>query len=254
MSFINIFRKKESVFKGPAKNIIVNEDKKYKTLRFNEVVQTRVAKNSIFSGEYWDLFPPLCYAFEKPDILMIGLGGGAILKEITSLFENTKIDVVEINPDVIRIYKQFFEIKNSKNNSHIYKKDGFDFVKQKNSVYDLIILDAYEVDKIPNKFLTEEFILNSYKSLKKNGILSINCIDTMRKDGTENLFISTLNKFFEVYSLGSGFMTANKILICFKGKSNSSNMLQIINKNLEKNKNTRFLLNVYLNANRESLK
>ncbi len=254
MGFIDFFRRKEVIFKGPRKNIVVNEDKKYKTLKFNGVVQTRISKNSIFSGEYWDLFPPLCYAFEKPNILMIGLGGGAILKEIDMLFQNVRVDIAEVNPEIIRIYKEFFQEKILKNTSSIYNKDGFDFVKEKNSSYDLIILDAYDVDKIPEKFLTEEFIINSHKALKENGILAINCIDTMRFDGSENIFLNYLNKFFEVYSLGSGFMTANKIVICFKERSSSSKTLEKINDNLMKNKSTRFLLNVYLNVARENNK
>ncbi len=254
MSLINFLRKKETVFKGPTKKIIINEDKKYKTIKFNGVVQTRISKNSIFSGEYWDLFPPLCYAFEKPNILMIGLGGGAILKEIESLFKNINIDIAEINPDVIRIYKQFFQDKTSKSISNIYNKDGFDFVKEKNSVYDIIILDAYDIDKIPEKFLGEDFVIKSHRALKDNGVLAINCIDTMRYDGTENIFLRHLNNFFDVYSLGSGFITANKIIICFKEKSSSSEILQKINDSLLKNKETRFLLNAYLNVVREDNK
>lgn len=248
MGFIDFFKRKENVFKGPNGNIIVDEDKKYKTLRFNEVVQTRINKTSIFSGEYWDLFPPICYAFEKPNVLMIGLGGGAIIKELEVLFPNISIDVAEINPEIIRIYKEFFKEKTLNDISKIYNKDGFEFVKEKISRYDLIILDAYDVDKIPEKFLTEEFIIRANKSLKEKGILAINCIDTMRYNGTENIFLKYLNKFFDVYSLGSGFMTANKIIICFKEKSSSEKMLQKINDNLIKNKETRFLLNVYLNV------
>ncbi|MGC8479303.1 MAG: spermidine synthase [Candidatus Micrarchaeia archaeon] len=250
MTFLNIFKKRNFVIKSFGKKIEISEDEKYKTLKFNGVIQSRVNKKSVFSGEYWDLIPPVCYVFEKPNILMIGLGGGSIIKEISKIFTRANIDVVEINNEVISLYKNFFKDNEIEDSVKIYNKNGFDFVSSRKNTYDIIILDAYEIDNIPEEFLTEEFVKNSYRSLKENGILVINCIDSMIINNSLNNYLFKLDKLFSNYSLGSGFMTANKILLCFKNLDPDESFNRICEE-LSKNVSMRFLLNAYYSPVKE---
>ena len=224
------------------KKIHISEDSKYKSLKFNDVVQSRISKVSSFGGDYWDIFPPLVLAFEKPKVLMIGLGGGTIINGIRTLVGNDVfLDVVEINNEVIRLYKEFFKWDSL---THIYNNDGFEHLKYKKSYYDIIILDAYDIDKIPEKFLSDEFINISDTAIKKNGILAINCIDSMRLDGGIKKYIERLKKKFFVFSIAPGFITANSILLCSKDKD-FKNKIEKIKEKLYSKKEHRFLVTAY---------
>src|SRR6266550_4957466 len=62
----------------------------------------------------------------RPDakkMLIIGLGGGSIPKKIQKEFPNIEIDAVEIDPEVIRIAKDHFNVKEGKN-LRLHAHDG----------------------------------------------------------------------------------------------------------------------------------
>ncbi len=242
MEFLNAFFKNKNKVRTTDKKISIDENEKYKTLRFNGVVQSRIDNFSYLGGDYWDLFPPLCFAFKKPQMLMIGLGGGTIIKGINEIFkENINIEVVEINSEVIRIYNKFFNIKSD---IKIINLDGFEYLQKKEKVYDIIILDAYDVDTIPEQFLTEKFVIAASSALRNNGILAINCISTMSLNDELQRYIDLIKKKLFVYSIIPGIVSSNKILLC-SNKDIIRDKINIIIKELSKNKQNSAILAAY---------
>ena len=113
-------------------------------------------------------------ANERPaHILMIGLGGGSLVKYCHKYLPDTRITVLEIDADVIGL-REKFSIPPDSERLQIIHVDALKFVEQNNLGYDVILLDGYDVDGLVTSLLTDEFIFSCKKILTHNGVLVTN--------------------------------------------------------------------------------
>lgn len=109
-------------------------------------------------------------------VLVIGLGGGVLPTALQKLYPTIQIDAIEIDPAVVRVAIKFFDFNPGKQ-VHIIEQDGRVFVKhalKQNTRYDLIILDAFDHEYIPEHLLTKEFITEVRGLLADKGVLAAN--------------------------------------------------------------------------------
>ncbi len=109
-------------------------------------------------------------------ILMVGLGGGSLAEALGTLFPEAEMDLVEIDPAVVRVARRFFEFEPTAR-MHIHEVDARVFGKRavKRGVrYDLILLDAYNGDYIPEHLMTREYLEETRALLTPNGVLAAN--------------------------------------------------------------------------------
>lgn len=127
-------------------------------------------------------------------ILLLGVAGGSVIKTLVDEIEyKGKITGVEIDPDIIQIANQYFNLDQIKQ-LEIIIDDAFEFVLKTKNKYDLIIIDIFEDIKMPN-FLFESFFSERICSLLKNhGFVLFN---TMILDEAHNVrnrkYISEIN-------------------------------------------------------------
>lgn len=107
------------------------------------------------------------------NILVIGAGDGGTVNQLIKYKTIKSIDVVEIDSEVVRVSKQYFDIAKSfddpRVNLHI--EDGLKYVRHVNGQYDLIIVDSTDPFGPGEGLFTKEFYGNCYKALNDNGIL-----------------------------------------------------------------------------------
>lgn len=97
-------------------------------------------------------------------ILLLGVAGGSVIKTLIDEIEyEGKITGVEIDPDMIQIANQYFDLDKIKQ-LEIVIDDAFEFVLKTKNKYDLIIIDIFEDIKMPN-FLFESFFSRRICSL-----------------------------------------------------------------------------------------
>ena len=97
-------------------------------------------------------------------ILLLGVAGGSVIKTLIDEIEyKGKITGVEIDPDMIQIANQYFDLDKIKQ-LEIVIDDAFEFVLKTKNKYDLIIIDIFEDIKMPN-FLFESFFSRRICSL-----------------------------------------------------------------------------------------
>ncbi|KQO21275.1 spermidine synthase [Flavobacterium sp. Leaf82] len=127
-------------------------------------------------------------------ILLLGVAGGSVIKTLVDEIEyKGKITGVEIDPDMIQIANQYFNLDQIKQ-LEIIIDDAFEFVLKTKNKYDLIIIDIFEDIKMPN-FLFESFFSERICFLlEKNGFVLFN---TMILDEAHNVrnqkYISEIN-------------------------------------------------------------
>lgn len=131
---------------------------------------------------------------EMDHILLLGVAGGSVIKTLVDEIEyKGKITGVEIDPDMIQIANQYFNLDKIKQ-LEIIIDDAFEFVLKTKDQYNLIIIDVFEDIKMPN-FLFEFFFSERVCSLLKNrGFILFN---TMILDEAHNVrnrkYISEIN-------------------------------------------------------------
>ncbi len=115
----------------------------------------------------------------QPDpqrILVIGLGGGTLPTAFAELFDEAHIDTVEIDPGVLRVARTWFGFRPGPQ-QQVHLQDGREFVEQavaRGDTYDLIVLDAYDIDYIPEHLMTREFLQAVRDLLAPGGVVAAN--------------------------------------------------------------------------------
>lgn len=117
---------------------------------------------------------PLAVHPHVKNVLVIGAGDGGAVRELTRYPEIGRIDLVEIDGQVIEVCKKFLPQTSCKMDDprvHIYVEDGLKFVRRHADEYDLIIVDSTDPFGPGEGLFTKEFYGNCYKALKEDGIM-----------------------------------------------------------------------------------
>ena len=108
--------------------------------------------------------------------LLLGLGVGsvpAIIEE--ELVMNCKITAVEKDPLMIELGKKYFNLQRF-NNLHIVYDDALHFVDTNKQQYELIIIDLFVDNHVPEPFTSETFLSKLVELLSTEGYLLFNMI------------------------------------------------------------------------------
>jgi len=117
---------------------------------------------------------PLLMTDDVDRVLFVGGGGFTGPKHFAAEYDAT-VDVVELDPEVIRTAKRYFDLEESAQ-LNVYNTGGRQFLQETNRTYDLIVLDAYKKDKVPFQLATVEFMRLADSRLDDDGVLFANLI------------------------------------------------------------------------------
>jgi len=109
-------------------------------------------------------------------ILIVGLGGGSLPEALAAQLPHAQMDLIEIDPAVVRVAKAYFEFQPSPL-MHIHEVDARVFGKRaalRGARYDLILLDAFNGDYIPEHLMTREYLEETRALLSPTGVLAAN--------------------------------------------------------------------------------
>ncbi|MFZ5998647.1 MAG: spermidine synthase [Nitrospirota bacterium] len=157
---------------------------------------------------------------EPSDILVIGLGAGAVPKYLHKRYPDANIDIVEIDPEILNVARTYFNFKDD-DKMRVFINDGRMFVKRAKKRYDIIFLDAYRNGSIPFHLTTREFLLETKKILKPGGVV------------TSNILSERMNQFHD--SMVATYQDVFKQLYLFVGE-NSMNYIFVVTDHQEEMK------------------
>jgi spermidine synthase len=120
------------------------------------------------------------------DVLFVGGGGFSGPKNFLSTYSDVRIDVVEIDSDVISAARDYFNLPVDNGSSlMIYNDDARNFLSKTEKKYDLIILDAFSKNYIPFHLMTLEYFQLLDKKLTSDGVIISNNIGSMTGDRSD---------------------------------------------------------------------
>lgn len=110
---------------------------------------------------------------EPKHILMIGLGGGSLVKFCYRHLPHCHITVLEIDADVIALRQQFM-LPADDERLNIIHCDALPYLQQHALQVDVILLDGFDEQGIVQELNTASFYASCYAALTPNGILVAN--------------------------------------------------------------------------------
>lgn len=148
----------------------------------NRVFHSQWNPGNPFSGGIWDcLSLPVFYRdrTEPWRVLLLGVGGGAVIQQLKRLITIDQLSAVEIDEHHLNIARRWFGI----NDEHValIHDDAVNWLYSYDSEpYDLIIDDLFghaSGEPVRACELEHDWLLALYKNLKPDGLLIANCID-----------------------------------------------------------------------------
>lgn len=138
---------------------------------------------------------------EPKRALMIGLGGGTVANALRKAVPGLALDLVELDPAVIRVARTHFGFDPAQF-ATVAADDGRVFVKRagrEGKRYDLIVLDAFDHQYVPEHMMTREFFAEVKALLTENGIVAANSWATSRLYHSESAtFAAAFGPFFNL--------------------------------------------------------
>jgi len=133
---------------------------------------------------YTDYFN-LAFVFNQDIERVLFVGGGAFSgpKQFLAYYPNVRVDVVEIDTDVIQAARDYFGVVDDPR-LRVFVEDGRTFV-EKAGRYDLIVLDAYSKTYVPFHLMTREYMESLSRHLNPGGVIVSNLISSFIGDTSD---------------------------------------------------------------------
>ncbi|EKE77881.1 spermidine synthase [Gallaecimonas xiamenensis] len=163
---------------------------------------------------------------EPQQILMVGLGGGTVPALLHRLYPKASLDVVEIDPAVVKVAKAYFGFKEAAN-MQVTVSDARVFVKRaglKQAHYDLILLDAFNGDYIPEHLMTREFLEEVKALLSPAGVLVANTFSSSKLYHHESATYRAV--FGPFLNFRQPKVTLSRVIIASQGSLPDPDLLQ----------------------------
>ncbi|MBL4670361.1 MAG: fused MFS/spermidine synthase [Flavobacteriales bacterium] len=132
----------------------------------------------------------------KRNVLLLGLGGGSIVKHLTE--NGFNVEVCELDTRIEYVARKYFNLPK---NIKVTIDDARHYIKTTDKKYDAIIFDTFKGEETPNHIITKESLVEVKNLLNPNGLLLINSFNFI--EGEKGLGLRSIYKTLT----NSGFKT-----------------------------------------------
>jgi len=178
-------------------DIIVADSGEYRILRFEGInEQSKMLKSDVNSPVHNYIRAMLmAKAFTSPhNILILGLGGGALVRTLHALDVGLTIDVVELRAGVLSVARDCFSLPVSDNISYYIEDADYYVRKASTPNYDLIFSDLYSAFSMDPLQGSEIFLRSCLNKMRDNSWLVLNYHEIPRADSS---LYYTLHRLFD---------------------------------------------------------
>lgn len=133
----------------------------------------------LMTGHAWDAITAatLLHPGTLNRLLMLGLGGGTVLRQLRHFLPDLEITAVEIDGEMIRLARKYMDLDSL--NIQIKHVDAFEFLKETHGGYDVLIDDLYrcgEQDVERPARVDGELMATHCRQLNPGGTLVMNFV------------------------------------------------------------------------------
>lgn len=115
--------------------------------------------------------------FQRPaeSVLLLGLGGGDLVRCLHHYLPQTHLTTVEIDSAMVAVCRDWFALPES-DKFKIRIDDASHFLAKNQGRYELLLVDIYSGAEMPGLFFDSDFYRRCYDRLTENGMLVMNLI------------------------------------------------------------------------------
>ncbi|MBN1934792.1 MAG: fused MFS/spermidine synthase [Anaerolineae bacterium] len=202
---------------------------RYLMLNEGQGVHSIYDPNALSTFGTWDVLtvaplfnnPPFA-ADQVERICIIGLAAGTSARQATQVYGPIPIDGVEIDPAIVEVGRQYFDMNQPNLNVHL--TDGRFFLENTAERYDLIIIDAYRLPYIPFQLTTTEFFALAHSRLTPRGVVAVNVGRTESDYRMVEAIAATLGKHFAAIHAVNLVDTFNTVLVATQEATVAENL------------------------------
>lgn len=112
---------------------------------------------------------------KKKDILMLGGGTFTVPQHLAAAYPDSQIDVVEIDPALQAISRQYFGYKDHSNLT-VISDDARTYSNKTRKQYDIVMVDVYSNIDVPFSFTTTEYGKAIHRMMRPGGVVMVNMV------------------------------------------------------------------------------
>jgi spermidine synthase len=177
----------------------------------------------------WDYFlissyfnPPPYTPDRVESVAMIGLAGGTTARQFTEVYGPLPIDGIEIDPEVARVGRAYFEMNQP--NLNVIVADGRYALARSERRYTVVVLDAYRLPYIPPHLTTVEFFREVRAHLTDDGVVTINVGRTPEDYRIVEAMQATLLRVFSSTHVIDVYGSLNSVVVATVQPSEAENL------------------------------
>lgn len=110
------------------------------------------------------------------NVLLLGLGGGAMLRFLRHCLKHIRFEAVEHDAHVIRVANEYFHVGHNGDDIIIEHDEVAEFVANNSNSYDLVLLDIIEEMSTPTCFFEPDFFQHCRNRCGERGVFAMNLV------------------------------------------------------------------------------
>lgn len=148
------------------------------------------------TGGYWDQMLVLPFTATHPprSVAILGSAAGTTARALAHYWPGTRIDAVELDPDVTELGKELFDLGGP--GIHPHTADARPWLISSHRRYDAILVDAYRQPYIPFYLTTAEFFASVRSHLTPGGVAVVNVGHPQGSQTLEKVLTATMRTDF----------------------------------------------------------
>lgn len=201
-------------------HIAVDDYNGFRMLELNDAryFQTIEKLGSTHSGYYLDQFALGPAVTPSGNLLVLGMGAGGSIQVSRAAAPGLEVDAVEIDPEVVRVAHQFFDLPENDPKVRVHIADARPWLASHEGNYGLVQIDLFQGGPyVPFHLTTVEFFALVRSRMTPQGVLMVNVYDLRKEGELLDAIGATLRRVFPSVEVLSGD-TGNYILFAFAEK------------------------------------
>lgn len=200
----------QSEYSPESFSIWEDEDYRWLTIEDNNY-QSRILKklpSKLILSYLRPMLLSLSFSSEIDNILMLGLGGGAILHYLNKYHPNCKVTVIEYNSELIEAASSLFYFDKLDVNYNIICADAFKYLKEEHTTFNVLLVDVGTMSSAQYN----DIFLHMKKPPQERAVCVINSLCFNHNDAKSVLL--SINQHFQFKCLAAPVSgTMNLILV-----------------------------------------
>jgi spermidine synthase len=159
-----------------ARVVELDDGERWLELNEGQGIHSLYRPGSVLTDNVWDGYISLPFAvLDRPprSVAILGNGAGTTVRAYARYFPRTRIDGVEIDPELTELGRDWFGLED-RPGLRLIHEDARPFLRGSNRTYDAIFVDAYRQPYIPFYLATEEFFELVRDRLNPGGAVIVN--------------------------------------------------------------------------------